>query len=100
MRTETSERSLKLREHPLPDAGGAASFPGVDDASIRIEEDEVRLIGRTELPRARPIGILHRLPRPLVARDVRSGFVRRVRDVDPDVRELGMSLDELCVGDR
>jgi hypothetical protein len=70
------------------------------DPPLGVDDDEVRLVVRAELPGALPLGILDRWPRPAVALDERATFFSGVGDVDAEVRELGMILLELCVGDR
>jgi hypothetical protein len=98
--TEPSERLRELRQHRVPDARVASAFPGVDDSSSSIDEDEMRLVRRPEPAGACPVRVLDRLPRPVVALDERAGVVWRVRDVDPDVGDLRVALDVLGVGDR
>jgi hypothetical protein len=90
----------KLREQCAPDRRVAAAFPAVHESPIGIDEDEVRLVRGAESLRARAIRILELSPRPAVSLHERLGLVGRVRDVQAEVRDLGVALDELCVGDR
>ena len=36
--------SRQLGDHRFPDSGVSAPFPGVDDAALRVDEDDVRLV--------------------------------------------------------
>jgi hypothetical protein len=71
-----------------------------DDPALRVDEDEVRLVVGAELPRTLPLRVVDRRPRPAELLDERATLLRRVGDVDPEVRDLGMTLLEFCVGDR
>jgi hypothetical protein len=96
-------RSLPLgqpRDHRLPDTFVAAAPVARDDPALRVDEDEVRLVVGAELPRALALRVDDRRPRPAELLDERATLLRRVGDVDPEVRDLGMTLLELCVGDR
>jgi hypothetical protein len=60
----------------------------------------VRLVLGAEAPRSLALSVDDGRPRPAIALDEASRLLRRARDRDPEVRELGVILLKLCVGDR
>ena len=94
------EALRKPREHRLPDDVVATAFPGVHDASLGVDEDEMGLVVGTEPSRPCPLGILDRGPGPSVALDEGAPLFGRVGDIDAEVVDLRVILFELCVGDR
>jgi hypothetical protein len=52
------KHSGELREHRLPHVFVASALPGVDDAPVGVEEDEVRLVVRPELAGTGSLGVL------------------------------------------
>jgi len=46
-----TRRLRQLREHCSPDRGVTRTFPCVDDPALRVDQDEMRLVGRPELLR-------------------------------------------------
>jgi hypothetical protein len=94
------EELRELGDHCVPDILVALTLPRVQDVSVRIDEDEVRLVVGSQRAGAVPLWILDRGPVPVVALDERLPLGRSVRDVDAEVRDLRMLLLERCVGDR
>ncbi len=60
----------------------------------------MRLVRGAQAPGALSLRVLDRVPGPAVAVDERPRLVGSVGDVDADVRDLGIRLLEVCVGDR
>jgi hypothetical protein len=84
----------------IPDSRVAATLVRRHDPAVLVHEDEMRLIVGAQPPGALAQWILDRRPGPAVAVDERPSLVDRVGYVDPEVRQLGVILLELCVGDR
>jgi hypothetical protein len=96
----TAGRLRELGEHRAPDRRVGSTFPAVDEPPVGVDEDEVRLVRGAESLRTRAIRVAELRPRPSVSLDERFRVVRGVGDIQPEVRDLGVALDEFCVGDR
>ncbi len=90
----------QLRSERLPGRGVPATRVARHDPSLRVDHEDVWLVGRTEAPRAVAMRVGDRRPAPPVPLDERSALVRRVCDVEAEKCELRVTLLELCVGDR
>jgi len=94
------ESLRKLRGERLPGLGVSTALVARDDPALRVDHEDVRLVGRPEAPRKGAVGIGDRRPRPLVPFDEVAAFVRRVRDIEAEKGELSVIALELGVGDR
>ena len=94
------ESLRKLRGERLPDLGISAAFVAGDNSALLVDHEDVRLVRRTERPRAVAIRIGNRRPAPTVALDEISALLWGVRNIEPEKRELRMIAVKLCVGDR
>jgi hypothetical protein len=65
-----------------------------------VEDDDDRLVEASERALEHTAGILDLWPRPPVLAQESARLLGRVGDVQPDVLEVRVALDDLCVGDR
>ncbi len=90
----------ELLRQPLPICVGSAADVPPDDPALGVDQDDVRLVLRTEGACPHPSRIVDGRPVPVVPLDERTCLVSRAGDVDPEKRDLRMLLLESCVGDR
>jgi hypothetical protein len=80
----------KLCGETLPAPLIPAPLEARDDPPLRVDHDHVRLVVGAERAGALAVTIGDRGPRPAVAIYERASLVRRVGDVEPEIRVLGM----------
>lgn len=90
----------ELGDEGFPVSRDATTLEAAGLDAPGVEKDDVRLVVGADRLRKRPFGIADLRPVPALLLEKAARLVRRVGDVQPEVAVLGMSLDEVCVGDR